>query len=84
MSRAISLVLALPTSAVLLVAPFLLAQHLSDADHGLLSLMMIGLTGALVHGMGYVPRMAALRILFSPAVAWPLVLVPGAWLLWGG
>jgi predicted membrane protein len=84
MSRAVSLALALPVSAVLLVAPFLLAHHLSDADHGLLSLMMIGLTGALVHGMGYVPRARVLRLLFSPAVAWPLVLVPGAWLLCGG
>lgn len=83
MSRAISLVLALPTSAVLLVAPFLLAQHLSDADHGMLSLMMIGLTGALVHGLGYIPRAWVWRVLFSPAVAWPLVLVPGAWLLLG-
>jgi len=82
MSRAISLGLALVTSGVLMIAPFLVAPHMSGAAHGWASLMMLGITGAFVHGVGFVPRTKLLRWLFSPAVAWTLILGPGAWLLW--
>ena len=84
MSRAISLTLALAISGVLMIAPFLVTRHMSDADHGWASLMMIGITGAFVHGVGFVPRATIWRWLFSPAIAWPLIVGPGAWLLWHG
>jgi predicted membrane protein len=84
MSRAISMTLALAASGVLLVAPFLLAHHLNGAVHGWATLMMVGITGAFVHGVGFVPRLVLLRCLFSPAVAWTLTIGPGAWLWWQG
>ena len=84
MSRAISLTLALSTSGVLMIAPFLVTRHMSDADHGWASLMMLGITGGFVHGVGFVPRNKILQFLFSPLVAWILILGPGAWLLWQG
>lgn len=84
MSRAISLTLALATSGVFMIAPFLVVRHLSAADHGWASLMMLGITGAFVHGVGFEPRTKILQWLFSPAVAWILILGPGALLLWNG
>jgi predicted membrane protein len=81
-SRAISLTLALAASGVLMIAPFLVARHMTPADHGWASLMMLGITGAFVHGVGFVPRMKILQWLFAPVVAWTLILGPGAFLLW--
>lgn len=84
MSRAISLTLALAISGVLMIAPFVVTRHMSPADHGWATLMMLGITGAFVHGIGFVPRTKILRWLFSPIVAWALILGPGALLVWSG
>lgn len=81
MARAISLTLALTTSGVFLIAPFLVAQKTTGAVHGLASLMMVGVTGAFVHGVGFVPRKAVWRWLFSPMVCWPLLIGSGVGLL---
>jgi predicted membrane protein len=80
LARAISLALAVLTSLVGLLVPFLLARRLDAATHAALSLMMLGLAGAFVHGLGFRPRSAALAVLFSPSVAWPLILGPILWL----
>lgn len=67
-----------------MVAPFLVTRHMTGADHGWASLMMLGITGAFVHGVGFVPRSKALRWLFSPVFAWGLIIGPGALLIWRG
>jgi predicted membrane protein len=41
--------------------------------HSALPLMLIGVSAALVHGVGFRPENRALKILFSPVVAWPLI-----------
>jgi cyd operon protein YbgE len=76
MARAISMALALSVSAVFMLVPFVVAREATAAIHGLASLMMIGVAGAFVHGVGFVPRHAVWRRLFSPVVAWPLVVGP--------
>ncbi len=81
MARAVSMILALTVSGVFMLAPFLVAREASGAVHGLASLMMVGVTGAFVHGVGFVPRRAVWRRLFSPVVCWPLLIGPGVGLL---
>jgi cyd operon protein YbgE len=80
MTRAVSMILALAASGILMVVPFVLAHRADGAVHGFASLMMIGITGAFIHGVGFVPRANWLRQLFSPFLAWPLVIGPAIWL----
>jgi len=42
----------------------------SAISHGMLSLVMWGMSAGFVHGIGFVPRNRILRIGFSPLVAW--------------
>ena len=67
--RALSLVLALSVTAVVVAAPRLLAGSMHEVPHGLL----LGMSAAYVHGVGYVPRRRWLRPLAGPLVAWPLI-----------
>jgi predicted membrane protein len=46
--------------------------------HGFLALLMMGMSAAWVHGFGFVPQNRILRVLFSPLVAWPVILI-GVW-----
>ena len=48
-------------------------------DHGLLSLLMWGMSAGFVHGVGFDPDNRWLRLLLGPLIAWP-VLVLG-WVL---
>lgn len=77
-ARALSLILALAASATAALVPFVLARRLTPADHAVLPLMMLGIAGAFVHGFGFVPASPTLRALFSPWVAWPLIVGGGA------
>jgi len=81
MARAVSLVLALATSSVALLAPFLIARQISAGGHAVASAMMLGITGAFVHGMGFTPRARVWRVLFHPLLAWTLILGAAAWFL---
>jgi predicted membrane protein len=53
----------------------LLPRGLTGADgsplgHGVLTLVMWGLSAGFVHGVGFVPRNRILRALLGPLVAW--------------
>ncbi len=76
--RALSLLLALALSALILTYP----KALAHAHHGLLSLIMPGISAGFVHGVGFVPGHRLWRIAFSPWLAWPLMGI-GFWLLLG-
>ncbi len=65
------MLIAAGVSLVLFACPFLVGPRLGPGDHGLLSLLMLGVAASFVHGFGYVPEHRVLRLLFSPAVAWP-------------
>lgn len=54
-------------------------------DHGawLLALLMWSCAIGFIHGVGFVPRHALWRILFSPFIGWPLTLLGIALVLSG-
>jgi predicted membrane protein len=81
MSRAVSLLLALGASGVLSLAPFIAARSLTGMLHGVLVILMLGISAAFVHGVGFVPRSRIFGIIVSPIVCWPLILLAAAGLL---
>jgi len=72
-ARAISLVVALAVSLVFMVFPFVLGRTVTAATHMGLSLLLLGVAAGFVHGFGFRPDNAILRVVFSPLVAWPLM-----------
>ncbi|OYW38729.1 MAG: hypothetical protein B7Z35_06420 [Hydrogenophilales bacterium 12-61-10] len=65
----------LTASIALMLLITLMPRGLATADgsaisHGLLSLVMWGLSAGFVYGIGFVPRNPLLRMVFSPLVAW--------------
>jgi len=53
----------------------LLPRGLTTADgspinHGVLMLIMWGMSAGFVHGVGFVPRNQVLRVLLGPVIAW--------------
>jgi len=69
-TRFISIVLALLLSALLLVNPNHIADSTAALDHGYLTVLMLALSGAFVHGIGFEPRFWLWRIIFSPYFVW--------------
>ncbi len=74
--RLVSLLLALTVSGLIFTYP----KALGHANHGLLMLVMLGVSAGFVHGVGFVPRHLFWRMLFSPLIAWGAMAV-GLWLL---
>ncbi|MAQ99590.1 MAG: cytochrome bd biosynthesis protein [Oceanospirillaceae bacterium] len=77
-ARALSFLMAMVLSGLLLVMPSVVASDTRDLDHGPLSLALIGISAGFIHGVGYVPVMTVWRWLFSPYVGWPVML----WCAW--
>lgn len=70
--------LSLVAAVVLMLLVTLMPRALTTEDgspigHGILALIMWGLSAGFVHGVGFVPRNAALRLLLGPLAAWPLM-----------
>jgi predicted membrane protein len=74
-SRLLSFLAALGLTALMLLVPTAIATDPSNIDHGLLTLCMIGIAAGFVHGFGFVPRNLPARLLFSPAIGWPLMAI---------
>lgn len=79
-TRLPSLVTALAISAVLMLYPYVLGTDVTPTAHAALPILLLGVSGALVYGVGYRPDNRLLRILFGPLVSW-LLMVIGAGLL---
>jgi predicted membrane protein len=77
MTRILSLAAAGLFSLVILLDPYLLAGVPSWRLHTGLPVMMLGGAGLFMHGLGFVPRTAAIRLLFHPVTAW-LLFIAGA------
>lgn len=45
----------------------------SPISHGMLVLIMWGLSAGFVHGVGFVPHNPVLRGVLGPLIAWPLM-----------
>lgn len=70
-ARGVSLVWAL----ALMILVTLFPRGLTTADgspisHGVLSLIMWGMSAGFVHGVGFVPHNRILRVLLGPVIAW--------------
>lgn len=79
-ARALSLAGAGAISLALTLDPFLLNGVPPLRLHAGLPLMMLGVSGAFAHGLGYRPSSRVIRALVAPATAW-LLLVAGASLI---
>lgn len=80
-SRALSLLLAVPLALLLLIHPALMLDARGGYSHGLLMLVMLGVSAGFVHGVGFDPRGRLWALLFGPACGWPLMLLGYALLL---
>lgn len=70
-ARAASLTAALALMGLVTLFPrALTVADGSPIGHGMLTLIMWGLSAGFVHGVGFVPRHRLPRLLFSPAAAW--------------
>lgn len=70
-ARAVSLVSALALMILVTVLPRGLATPDGNPiSHGLLALIMWGMSAGFVHGIGFVPRNRTLRVLLGPIAAW--------------
>lgn len=81
LARAVSLLLASPLALLLLIHPAAMLDSQGRYSHGLLMLVMLGISGGFVHGVGFDPRPLHWRLLFGPLCAWPPLLL-GYALLW--
>lgn len=67
-ARVLSLVLALFLAGTIFVYP----TGFTWMNHGLLVLVMWGISAAFVHGVGFTPRSPLWRVLLGPWTAWAL------------
>jgi cyd operon protein YbgE len=70
----ISCLLAFPLAAVLLIHPAAMLDDQGGYSHRAMMLIMIGISGGFVHGVGFVPHHWFWKLLFSPFLAWPLMI----------
>ena len=77
-----SLAVALLIMLVGSVYPLLFADAQGEADHSLAMALFWAMSAGLVRGVGFVPRWAPWRVLFS-GWACTAALVLAAWLRWG-
>ncbi len=70
----ISFLMALPLAAVLLIHPGAMLDANGHYNHSALMMVMIGISGGFIHGVGFLPQFWLWKWLFSPYVAWPLML----------
>ena len=71
--RVLSFLAAAAVMCITVFYPRLIAETSTSVPHGFFVLMMIGMSFCWVHGFGFIPQNRALRVCFSPVVAWPLI-----------
>ncbi len=71
----LSFLLALPLASVLLIHPSLMLDQHGAYNHNVMMIIMLGISGGFIHGVGFAPRFWLWKWLFSPIVAWPLMLL---------
>jgi predicted membrane protein len=70
--------ISLAAALALMALATLLPRGLATADgspinHGVLMLIMWGMSAGFVHGVGFVPRNRVLRVALGPVIAWLLM-----------
>ncbi|WP_313035114.1 cyd operon YbgE family protein [Acinetobacter sp.] len=71
---AISFLMALPLATVLLIHPALMLDANGHYNHSALMMIMIGISGGFIYGVGFLPKFWVWKWLFSPYIAWPLMI----------
>ncbi|NNH34733.1 cytochrome bd biosynthesis protein [Acinetobacter sp. NIPH 2377] len=74
-AMAISFLLALPLAGVLLIHPAMMLDANGEYSHRTMMYIMIGISGGFIHGVGFIPKFWLWKWLFSPFLAWPLMLL---------
>ena len=70
-ARGVSLLVALGLMLLVTLLPRgLTAEDGSPISHGVLALIMWGMSAGFVHGVGFVPHNRVLRVLLGPLAAW--------------
>ncbi|MEW6133375.1 MAG: cyd operon YbgE family protein [Pseudomonadota bacterium] len=82
-ARAVSLVAAGILALIIMLYPVALSQDGTTPSHGLLTLVMLGISAGFIHGVGFTPRGLAWKWLFHPVLAW-LLMAAGFVLLFRG
>jgi cyd operon protein YbgE len=72
-ARGISLLAASILALIIMLYPVALSQDGSAPSHGLLALIMLGISAGFIHGVGFTPKAVLWRWLFHPALAWLLM-----------
>ncbi len=58
---------------IIMLYPVALSQDGVAPPHGLLALVMLGISAGFIHGVGFTLKGAAWKWLFHPALAWLLM-----------
>lgn len=74
-SRAVSLLLAAPLALVLLIHPAAMLDSEGRYSHGLLMLVMWGISSGFIHGVGFDPYSRVWRTVFHPLGGWLLMVL---------
>ncbi len=72
-SRVLSLLLTTPLTLVLLLHPAFMLNPDGSYSHGLLMLVMLGISSGFIHGVGFDPISPIWRTLFYPLLGWGLM-----------
>ena len=75
LTRVLSIVAALAVTVVVVCFPRLIAVDMHSVPHGWLVCLLAGMSFSYVYGFGFIPENKTLRILFSPVIAWPLMII---------
>jgi len=73
-TRRLSLLLAVCFSGLILFNPHFITNDAKLINHGLLSLQMIAICCAFVHGMGFSASKVYIKLVLNPIWHWPMML----------
>lgn len=74
-TRVLSIVAAFAVTVAVICFPRLVAVDMHSVPHGWLVCLLAGMSFSYVYGFGFIPENKTLRILFSPVIAWPLMII---------
>ncbi len=70
----VSFLLASPLAGILLIHPSAMLDSNGEYSHRAMMLIMLGISGGFIQGVGFKPRFWLWKWLFSPWLAWPLMI----------
>lgn len=82
-ARLVSLLAAGILALVIMIYPVVLSQDGAAPSHGLLALVMLGISAGFIHGVGFKPEALAWKWLFHPLLAWLLMALGLVLILFG-